>query len=546
MKKENFEISGTIADVVNKIFYKGIIKVRGNKIIDIVKSDDVENRIILPGLIDSHIHIESSMLVPSEFAKVAVLHGTVATVSDPHEIANVLGVKGVDFMIENSKTVPFKFFFGAPSCVPATSFETSGFELNSNDIEKLLKCDDIYYLSEMMNFPGVIYDDTEVVKKLNLSKKFNKPIDGHAPGLSGEDLKKYVDAGISTDHECSTIEEALEKINRGMKIQIRQGSAAKNFNALCQLIDTHPNKVMFCSDDLHPDNLIDGHINKLIKKAQTNGFDFFNILRAATYNPVKHYGLNVGLLQVNDYADFIVVDDLENFNVLKTFINGQLVAENQKVLFETKPCEIINNFSLQKINKNDLLVKAVIDKNINVIQAFNGELFTKRILIKPKTENNYVVSDIDNDILKIVVVNRYNGTAKPVVGFIKGFGLKMGAIASSIAHDSHNVICVGTNDTDILNAITKVIENKGGIAACDNNNFYDLPLPIAGLMSNNTGEDVASQYKLINDKATEYGSMFSAPFMTLAFMALLVIPELKIGDKGLFDVTKFQLTSLFQ
>ena len=546
MKEKEFEISGTIADVVNKIFYNGVVKVKGDKIIDIVKSDNVDNQFIIPGLIDSHIHIESSMLVPSEFAKVAVLHGTVATVSDPHEIANVLGVDGVNFMIDNGKTVPFKFFFGAPSCVPATKFETSGFELNSNDIEKLLKRDDVYYLSEMMNFPGVIYGDSEVIKKLNLSKKFNKPIDGHAPGLTGNDLKKYVKAGISTDHECSTIEEALEKINLGMKIQIRQGSAAKNFDALCQLIDMHPDKVMLCSDDLHPDNLIDGHINKLIKMSLEKGFDIFNVLRAATYNPVKHYGLNVGLLQKHDLADFIIVDNLKSFNVLKTFINGHLVAENKKSLFETKPVEIINNFSLKKIYKNDLLVKAVNHKKINVINAFDGELFTKNILAEPKVENNCVVSDIDNDILKIVVVSRYAETSKPVVGFIKGFGFKKGAIASSIAHDSHNVICVGTNDTDILNAITKVIDNKGGIVACDNKNVYDLPLPMAGLMSNKSGKEVADQYKLINDKAIEFGSGFSAPFMTLAFMALLVIPELKISDKGLFDGNKFQFTSLFK
>ncbi|MBE9469254.1 MAG: adenine deaminase [Bacteroidetes bacterium] len=543
---KEYEISGTIADVVNKRFYKGVVKVRDNKIIDIVKKDNVENQFILPGLIDSHIHIESSMLVPSEFAKLAVLHGTVATVSDPHEIANVLGIEGVDFMINNSKTVPFKFFFGAPSCVPATGFETSGFELNSADIENLLKRDDIYYLSEMMNFPGVIYNDNEVINKINLSKKFNKPIDGHAPGLSGNDLKKYVDSGISNDHECSTIEEALEKINCGMKIQIREGSAAKNFEALCKLIDSHPDKVMLCSDDLHPDNLIQGHINKLIKKAQKKGFDFFNILRAATYNPVKHYGLNVGLLQKNDPADFIVVDNLDDFNVLKTFVNGQKVAENNNALFDTKKAEIINNFSVKGISKNDLIVKAENDKTMNLINAFDGELYTKGITVKPKIENNCIVSDIENDILKIVVVNRYDEKAKPAVGFVKGFALKRGAIASSIAHDSHNIICVGTNDTDILSAITKIIDNKGGIVACNEKNIYDLPLPIAGLMSNKSGKEVASQYKFLNDKALEFGSKFAAPFMSLAFMALLVIPELKIGDKGLFDVNKFKLTSLFQ
>ncbi|RLD63590.1 MAG: adenine deaminase [Bacteroidetes bacterium] len=543
---KEFEISGTIVDVVNKCFYKGVVRVCDAKIVDVVKRDDVEDQLILPGLIDSHIHIESSMLVPSEFAKAAVLHGTVATVSDPHEIANVLGIEGINFMIDNSKTVPFKFYFGAPSCVPATGFETSGFELNSEKIKNLLKSEDIYYLAEMMNFPGVIYSDKEVVDKINLSKKFNKPVDGHAPGLCGNDLKKYADAGISTDHECSTIEEALEKINCGMQIQIREGSAAKNFEVLCQLIDSHPDKVMLCSDDLHPDNLIEGHINKLIKKAQKKGFEFFNILRAATYNPVKHYGLNVGLLQKNDPADFIVVDGLDNFNVLKTYINGDLVAENKKALFKTDLCKPINNFTVENISKSDLIVSADNEKQMNVINAFDGELFTKRISVKPKTENNCVVTDIENDILKIVVVNRYAKNAKPIVGFIKGFGLKKGAIASSIAHDSHNIICVGTNDTDILNAIMKIIDNKGGIVAINSDDVSDLSLPIAGLMSNKPAREVAKQYLYINNKAIEFGSRFSAPFMTLAFMALLVIPEIKIGDKGLFDVNKFQFISLFK
>ncbi len=541
--QNSFSISGYIVDVVNRQIFEGEIKIENQKIIDIQYKDNVDNIYILPGLIDSHIHIESSMLIPSEFAKLTVKHGTVATVSDPHEIANVCGIEGINYMIEDSKLTPFKIYFGAPSCVPATSLETAGCVLDSTDIQELIQRSDIHYLSEMMNFPGVIFDDKEVHEKLSAAKSANKPIDGHAPYLQGADLQKYAAAGITTDHESTNIEEAIEKIKLGIKTQIREGSAAKNFDTLHSLIDSYPNEVMLCSDDLHPDDLIKGHINLLIKRALNYNLDFFNTLRAATYNPTKHYKLDVGLLQKGDNADFIVVDNLKDFTVLKTFISGELVYSNGNVHITGKNTKTINQFNAPKISEKDIEI-ADCGKQIRIMQAIDGELITKSIQISPKIEKGFLVSDIERDILKIVVVNRYK-SAKPAIGFIQNFGLKKGAIAGSIAHDSHNIVAVGSNDSDLVNAINKVIENQGGIAACSNSEIHDLKLNVGGIMSNEYGFHVAKKYETLDNLSKSYGSKLRAPFMTLSFMALLVIPELKIGDKGLFDVLKFDYTSLF-
>ncbi len=543
MKVGSFSVKGNIVDVVNKEVFKGEIFIENGLIVDIAKKNVDENVYILPGLIDSHIHVESSMLIPSEFAKVAVRSGTVAIVTDPHEIANVLGMEGVEYMIEDGNTVPFKFFFGAPSCVPATNFETSGYVFDSKSVEKLLQRDDILYLSEMMNFPGVVFNDQEVHAKIEMSKKLNKPIDGHAPGLSGDELRKYASAGITTDHECSTLEEAIEKIKVGIKIQIREGSAAKNLEALYSLIDEFPNDVMLCSDDRHPDDLLKGHVDYLVRKCNEKRLDIFNVLRAVTYNPVKHYGLNVGLLQKNDSADFIIIDNLDDFKVQQTYINGEIVFDNGNVLIKSVNNKILNNFNVDIIAKSDLEVEAKGEK-IRVIEAIDGELFTKTLIVDAKIKNGLVVQDIENDILKISVVNRYK-KSKIITGFIKNFGFKTGAIASSIAHDSHNIIAVGANDSDLLNAINKVIENRGGVAVSNNGKIYDLPLPIAGLMSNNPAEEVALAYEKINKITKEIGTKLKAPLMTLSFMALLVIPEFKIGDKGLFDGNKFEFVDLF-
>jgi len=529
--------------VVNQRIFQGEIKIENGRIIERVEKQTDSKNYILPGFVDSHIHIESSMLIPSEFARLAVMHGTVATVSDPHEIANVLGIDGVKFMINNGKKVPFKFYFGAPSCVPATSFETSGATLGITEIDELLKMDEIHYLAEMMNFPGVLFDDETVMQKLNFAKKYNKVIDGHAPGLRGDDAMKYAQAGISTDHECFTIEEALDKIKYGIKVQIREGSAAKNFDALIDLLKTNPEMVMLCSDDKHPDDLVKGHLNLIAARAVAHGVDPITLIRCLTYQPVKQYGLNVGLLRVGDAADFIEVKDLMRFEVLATYINGRKVAENGKTLIRSVEEKTLNIFYAEKIETSEIAVPDEKGK-IKVIVASDGQLVTKCKLFVPKIEHGFAVSDTEHDILKIVVLNRYR-KAKPSIGFIKNFGFKHGAIASTVAHDSHNIIAVGVSDEDITHAINLVVENKGGISAVNGNSNFVLPLPIAGLMSDNDAFSVAKKYEEINEKVLTFGTKLKSPFMTLSFMALLVIPELKISDKGLFDGVNFKFTHLF-
>ena len=532
------KISGNIIDVLNKRIYPGTLTIENQKITDITEDNAGYDFYILPGLIDSHIHIESSMLIPSGFAKLAVIHGTVATVSDPHEIANVLGMEGIKFMLENAGQVPFKIYFGAPSCVPATSFETAGAEISAEDIEKLFYEYDLKYLSEMMNFPGVIFGDKAVMEKLSVAKKFAKPVDGHAPGLKGEQLKTYVSAGISTDHECFLLEEALQKISLGMKVLIREGSAAKNYETLKSLIDTNTDMVMLCSDDKHPDDLVKGHINELIKRGLKDGFDLFKLLRCCCVNPVEHYNLDVGLLRKNDFADFIVIDNLDNFSVKQTYINGELVAENGKSFIRTPEVIVINNFKADYKKPEDFIVN-VYNGEVKVIEALDGELITKETHGKPNIIDNEYVSDVENDILKIAVVNRYENVM-PAVSFIKNFGIKKGALASSVAHDSHNIIAIGTTDKELCEAVNALIECKGGITVVYDGKKKILPLPVAGIMSGKDGYEIAKLYSEISNKVKELGSKLHSPFMTLSFMALLVIPALKLSDKGLFDGDKFE------
>ena len=537
-------ISGKIVDIVNQKIFEGTIIFENGKIISVKEEANTQNKYIIPGLIDSHIHVESSMLIPSEFARLAVTHGTVATVSDPHEIANVLGIDGIKYMIENGRKVPFKFYFGASSCVPATPFETSGATLGIAETEELLKMDEIKYLSEMMNFPGVLFDDDEVLKKLALAKKYNKPIDGHAPGVKGKDAEKYIAAGITTDHECFTLEEALDKVKYGMFVQIREGSAAKNFDALISLMDKFPDKIMFCSDDRHPNDLEKGHINEIVKRAIKCGYDPVKILRSCTYNPVKHYNLDVGLLREGDNADIVIIDNFDDFNILETYINGEKVAENGNSLINSVAENAPNKFNTSEISVNDLKVLPEGEK-IKIIEALEGQLVTIKSIDEPKICENNIVSNIENDVLKIVVLNRYED-AKPAIAFIKNFGLQKGAIASTVAHDSHNIVAVGVDDNDIVKAINLLVREKGGVSVADKNNYDVLPLPVAGIMSNKDAYEVANNYKMIDKKAKELGCKLNAPYMTLSFMALLVIPEIKLSDKGLFDGAKFEFTSLFE
>ncbi len=539
-----FEIQGNIVDVVAKNIFQGTVVVCNGKIDSIRKEQVTAKGYILPGLIDAHIHVESSMLIPSEFARLAVVHGTVGSVSDPHEIANVLGVPGVKFMIENGQQVPFKFNFGVPSCVPATPFETAGAELGIAEVQELLQLPEVKYLSEMMNFPGVLFNDPVVMAKIEMAKKAGKPIDGHAPGLTGENARKYISAGISTDHECFSLEEAHEKIGYGMHILIREGSAAKNFEILYPLIDEFPEQVMLCSDDKHPNDLADGHINHEVKRAFAKGLDVFNVLRCCTYNPVKHYNLDIGLLQPGDAADFIHVDNLDDFNILATYIDGQMVAENGKTLISPVKAAPFNNFEIEKINSEDIHVIPS-GAHIRVQRALDGQLITELLVTKPLIVNNNIVSDPAHDILKMVVINRYH-TAPAAVGFINNFGLVRGALASCVAHDSHNIVAVGADDASIVEAINMIIADKGGISLVDGDTKMMLSLPFAGIMSGSDGLAAARQYDLMDKKAKEMGSSLSAPYMTLSFMALLVIPDVKLSDKGLFDGTRFEFMDIFE
>jgi adenine deaminase len=535
-------VKGNIVDILNKRIFKGEVIIENGNISAIREVNHAVENYILPGFVDAHIHIESSMLVASEFAKIAVVHGTVATVSDPHEIANVLGVKGVDFMIENGKEVPLKFNFGAPSCVPATSFESAGAIIDADDIKLMMENPDIKYLAEMMNYPGVLFDDTEVLKKIQHAKNNNKPIDGHAPGLRGDDVSKYIAAGISTDHECFTYEEALEKLQKGMKVLIREGSAAKNFEALIDLLPVHFENMMFCSDDKHPDDLLLGHINQLCERAVAKGIDVFKVLQAACVNPVKHYNLEVGLLQKGDAADFILVDNLKEFNVLETYINGELVAKNGESFVQSVPFDVLNNFDTDTKKVEDFRFASSSEK-IRVIEALDGELVTNEIAADSLIIDGNLVSNAATDILKMTVVNRYENDV-PAIAFIKNFGIKEGAIASSVGHDSHNIIAIGVSDEAICKAVNLIIENRGGVCAVNASEEKIVSLPVAGIMSDKSAEEIGKAYAALDTMAKQMGSTLRAPYMSLSFMALLVIPSLKLSDKGLFDGTKFKFTSL--
>ena len=526
-------LQGQIVDIKNKRIFKGEVTISDGKILKIEEKQHDVNHYILPGFVDAHIHIESSMLVPTEFAKIAVNHGTVATVSDPHEIANVLGIEGVNFMIDNGKKTPFKFNFGAPSCVPATSFESAGAVIDSDGIKELMANPDIKYLAEMMNYPGVLFDDEEVLKKLEWAKHYGKPIDGHAPGVLGDDITKYISAGISTDHECFTYEEGLEKLQKGMKILIREGSAAKNFEALIDLLPDYYENMMFCSDDKHPDDLIVDHINKLCARAVAKDIDVFKVLQAACVNPVKHYNLDVGLLQKGDDADCIIVEDLKDFKVLKTYINGELVSDHGHSKLQSIAFDNLNNFNTSKKEVSGFRVSSEA-KQIRVIEALEGQLVTNELIEEATIENGNLVSNTESDVLKMTVVNRYNDD-EPAMAFIKNFGLKEGAIASSVGHDSHNIIAVGVNDEMICKAVNLIIKNKGGICAVTVSEEKIVPLPVAGIMSDKPAEEIGKAYAKLDEMAKQMGSKLRAPYMSLSFMALLVIPSLKLSDKGLFD-----------
>ena len=549
------ELTGNIVDVLNKRIFPGTISFSDGRIAKIERTgedispsaaQDMTGTFILPGFVDAHVHVESSMLVPGEFARLTVLHGTVASVSDPHEIGNVLGIEGIRYMIANGKKTPFKFYFGASSCVPATAFETAGAEITAADIKDLFEKDGLKYLSEMMNYPGVLHRDPLVMDKIKIARELGRPVDGHAPGLKGEDAEKYIEAGISTDHECYTLAEAEDKIKYGMKILIREGSAAKNYEALHPLLKSNPGMVMFCSDDKHPNDLVISQIDEHVRRSAAYGYDLFDILGAACVNPVKHYGLDVGLLQQGDAADFIVVNNLKEFKVRQIYINGILVADGGKTLIERVEAEVVNNFNTLPKKPSDFEIEVEFDSTpvLRVINALDGQLITEELHEPGRLWNSRLISNTDNDVLKLTVVERY-GNSKPAVAFIRNFGLKSGAIASCVAHDSHNIIAVGVSDDDICNAVNGIIKNRGGISVSSEGITETLALPVAGIMTNEDGYSVAEKYTKLDAMAKKLGSGLHAPFMTLSFMALLVIPRLKLSDKGLFDSGKFEFTELF-
>ncbi|SEW15668.1 Adenine deaminase [Chitinophaga sp. YR573] len=541
---KTFEVSGNLIDILQQSIYPATIQVTDGRISSITPNENVYDQYLLPGFVDAHVHVESSMLTPSQFARLAVVHGTVATVSDPHEIANVLGVEGVEYMLKNGKEVPFKFCFGAPSCVPATTFETAGATVSVADVEALLAKPEVLYLTEMMNFPGVLHEQPDVMAKIAAAKRAGKPVDGHAPGLRGKDAQKYIAAGISTDHECFTAEEALDKLQYGMQILIREGSAARNFDALIPLLDEHYEKMMFCSDDKHPDNLVEGHINVLVKRALALKLDLFKVLRVACVNPVLHYKIPAGLLRVGDPADFIVIDDLHDFNILSTYIDGALVADKGVTLIDSIVAPVINNFDCVPSIPSDFWIPASGDTvTVKVIESLDGQLITNSLLETLPVRDGVVNSSVEKDVLKLAVVNRYH-PAPVALGFIRNFGFSHGAIASSVAHDSHNIIAVGVDDVSISLAVNAVIAAHGGVSVVRDGVASVLPLPVAGLMSNLDGYEVAARYSELDAAAKALGSQLGAPFMTLSFMALLVIPHLKLSDLGLFDGDTFSFTNV--
>jgi len=541
------KISGNLVDVRNRRIFPAELEIDNGVIKSVSPCTDknlIQPGYIMPGFIDAHIHIESSMLIPAEFAQWAIPHGTVATVSDPHEIANILGEKGVDFMIKNGKTVPLKFFFGAPSCVPATPFETAGAALPASSIRQMLQRTEIKYLAEMMNWPGVLSKDSEVIEKIKAAQDYGKVIDGHAPKLRGQPAIDYFAAGISTDHECTEYEEAIEKIKTGAKIAIREGSAAKNFEALHPLFLTYPQALMFCSDDKHPDELMEGHINRLVVRALQQGYALFDVLHAACIHPIEHYGLEVGSLQTGDPADFIRVNNLRDFTVEEVFIDGEKTYDYPNIQFKRTPTAYPRQMDAKPIKSDGIKIRDA-GSHMRVIEAHDGELITSSCVeMCSVNANGEVVSEPKKDILKIVVHNRYLDQP-PAIAFIKGFGLKHGALASSVAHDCHNIIAVGTSDDDIVRSINSVISAQGGISFAGEQETFTLPLPVAGIMTDQNGKKVAERYKFLDQKVKKAGSTLSAPFMTLSFMALLVIPSLKLSDKGLFDGEKFEFVDLF-
>ncbi len=532
-------IRGNVVNPFTEEIYPAEINMQDGVIECVKQIEGNFNQYVLPGFIDAHIHIESSMLTPSRFAEAVVPHGTTSVVSDPHEIANVLGIDGIKYMIKDASLVPLNVFFTAPSCVPATPFETSGAVIGSNKIDELLKDDEIVALGEMMNFPGVLTGDSEVIAKIKAAKTYKKPVDGHAPLLTGNDLCKYIAAGISTDHECTIPGEVIEKRKLGMKVMLRQGSSAKN---LADLIGAGGDFIV--SDDKHPEDLLKGHIDLMLREAVELGEDPVEALKMVTINPAAHYNLDTGLIAPGRAADIVVVDDLRNFNVKEVYIGGNIAAREGKALFGFKPLELESTFKINHKKAEDFeILSSQKEEKVRVIDVVEGQLLTEESEATLQVANGKIESDVKNDILKIAVLERY-GHNWMTNAFIHGFGLKKGAIASSVAHDSHNIIAVGTNPQNMADAVNRLVDNNGGLVAAVDGHYHSLRLPIGGLMSTESAEDVALKLEKLHHFLKSMGCKLASPFMTMSFLALLVIPKLKISDRGLFDVEKFDFVDV--
>ena len=548
-------VKGHIVDVVRREIYDGEIIVREGQIADVRRCELPEGGkpwpYIMPGFIDAHVHIESSMMVPHKFARIAVSHGTIGVIADPHEIGNVLGVEGVDYMIRSGHESLFNFCFGAPSCVPAVGgdIETCGKVIDVKDTEALMAREDIGFLGEMMNYVGVLANDKEVMAKIKAALHHGKPVDGHAPGLTGQERYQYAAAGVTTDHECSTLEEGRSCINAGMKVIIREGSAAKDYQLLSPLITESPNMVMFCTDDCHPDDFVRGHINLIVKRALADGYDLWDVLQAACVNAQKHYNRNWGLLQVGDPATFITVDNISpHFRVETTVINGEEAFNYNSNLPSHHDSQdhvldfnFPNNFVAAPITAADIAFDIKSGDTVHVIHASDGSLLTDHEEVKvsgnPLFDSQYPWTEVQ----KIVVYNRYVPGAKPIVGLVRGFNVKSGAMAGSVAHDCHNIVAIGSNDEYLVRAINRIVEMRGGQVVVTPHEMLDIPLPIAGLMAPMGGHEIAFRTLCIQEKVREIGCQMKSPFITMAFMCLPVIPDIKITDRHLMDTRTFKV-----
>ena len=511
---------------------------------------DVDGRYVAPGFIDSHVHIESSMACVAEFARAVLVHGTTTVAADPHEIANVLGSAGIEYMLHSAEHQPMNLYFTLPSCVPATGMETAGARLTAEDLRPFLMEEKIVALAEMMNYPGVLMRDPDVLSKITAARQQKKPVDGHAPGLKGRELHAYIAAGVQSDHECTTAQEAREKLAAGLAIMIRQGTGAKNLQALLPLVNAKTSRrMMWCTDDRHPNDLIaDGHIDSIVREAIQSGLDPHLAIQMATLNPAAYFGLShLGAIAPGKQADLVVFSDIKKPVIQQVYCRGILTAENGKIRPEvqfpaTATVTPAMHIDLQNI---DFSIPAEQDR-IRVIEIVSDQLITRERIEATPVKNHQAVSDPSKDLIKIAVVERHKGTGNIGKGYIKGLGLKQGALASSVAHDSHNIIIVGTSDEDMRAALEAVVEMGGGLAAVSNGRLLaGLPLPIAGLMSLESVSTVRDQLERLIAITHDMGTTLQDPFMTLSFMALPVIPELKLTDMGLIDVSKFEIVPLF-